>query len=300
MTLKQIQQQLDEAQSLQLITHALSDLSSMRLKKIRDGVQRNAFFFAEISKVYHIVKRVAFLRKVSVPKNGKTLSIVITSNFRFYGNLNTNLLKYFLDQTQTINTDTVVIGTTGIEYLKGVYFTRAFQPVVLKKDMPTDEELKELVNVVKDYSQVFVFHSQFKTVLTQIPTFKDITQTSDFDDRGSRVANRGSQSERDTSKMGGSAINDKQNSNFIFEPEIEKTLVFFDSQLTTLLLEETFLESELARVAARLISTSQAEKAAEQFLEDKKKLFANARRTSTNTRLLESLSSFSAIKGKGV
>lgn len=279
MTLKQIRQQLDEAESLQLITHALSDLSSMRLKKIRDGVERNAFFFNEISKVYHMVKRVAFLRKVTVPKNGKTLSIVITSNFRFYGNLNSNLLKYFLEQTKTMNTDILVIGTTGIDYLKGINFNHPIQPIVLKKDIPSDEELKALVNVVKDYSQVFVFHSQFKTVLTQIPSVKDITQTSDIS----------------------SQLSDKSDDlDFIFEPEIEKTLAFFDSQLTTLLLEETFLESELARVAARLITTSQAEKASEELIEARKKLFANARRTNTNTKLLESLSSFSAIKGKAL
>lgn len=286
MTLKQIRQQLDEAESLQLITHALSDLSSMRLKKIRDSVERNVFFGSEIAKVYHMVKRVAFLRKIVLPKNGKTLSIVITSNFRFYGNLNTNLLKFFLSQTQNLNTDmkqsfhqndVVVCGTTGIEYLKGVRYPKSYQPVVLKKDMPSDEELKALVNKVRDYSQVLVFHPQFKTVLTQIPAVKDITQSFDITEQKTP---------------------EKIDINFIFEPEIQKTLIFFDSQITTLLLEETFLESELARVAARLITTSQAEKSAEEFLEKKKKLFANARRTNTNTKLLESLSSFSAIRGQ--
>lgn len=289
MTLKQIQQQLDEAESLQLITHALSDLSSMRLKKIRESVERNAFFFNEISKVYHMVKRVAFLRKVSIPKNGKTLSIVVTSNFRFYGNLNTNLLKYFIDQTKTMNTDILVVGTTGIDYLKGVHFAHPFQPIILKKDMPSDEELKALVNVVKNYSQVFVFHSQFKTVLTQIPAVKDITQTSDLDNRESQIVGRNASLVENRSSM--------SDQHLIFEPEIEKTLAFFDSQLTTLLLEETFLESELARVAARLITTSQAEKAAEDLIEERKKLFANVRRTNANTKLLESLSSFSAIRG---
>lgn len=271
--LKQVKQKLDEAKSLLLITQALSEVSSVRLKRIRNSVERNAFFFAEITKVYRMVKIVADARKIILPKNGRRMSILITSNYRFYGDLNTKLIKYFLEKTHDIETDIIIIGTTASDYLKGIKYNKRYQFFDLAKDFPNDNELKLLVSIIQPYSEVLVYHSQFKSVLTQIPTTSDITQSA----RAEQVIN-------------------KKDLNYIFEPEIEKILNFFDAQVTTLLLEETFLESELSHVAARLIATSRAEDTAEKHLEDQKKVYANARRMLFNTNLLESLSSFEILR----
>lgn len=270
--LKQVKQKLDEAKSLLLITQALSEVSSIKLKRIRSSVERNAYFFSEITKVYRTVKIVADARKITLPKNGRSISILITSNYRFYGDLNTKLIKYFLDRTVNEQGDIIVIGTTAVDYLSGIKYNKKYQVLSLKKDLPNDQELKALVLLIQPYSQVLVYHSQFKSVLTQIPTVSDITQSA----RAEQVS-------------------DKKDLNYIFEPEIEKILNFFDGQITTLLLEETFLESELSRVAARLITTSRAEETAENHLDEEKKVYANARRMRLNTNLLESLSSFEIL-----
>lgn len=283
MNLKQIEQKIDEARTLQFLTEALSEISSVRLKKIRNGVERNIYFFNELSQVYRTVKFVADRKGIKLDKNNKQLIILLTSNFRFYGDLNTKLLKFFLPEIGNSTTDIVVVGKIGIEYLQGINFKKPFTPLIFEHDMPSDEEFKKLADYVNKYSQVFIYYSKFKNVLNQPPIKKDLTQSSDTSYQLSDKS--------DDQKL-------KIEDSFIFEPEIHKILNFFDDQLKSLLLEETFLETELSRVSARLVATSSAEKAAEDYLDKEEATYANAKRSVYNTQILESLAGFEALKIK--
>ena len=107
--------------------------------------------------------------------------------------------------------------------------------------------------------------------MVQSPIMKDITQ---------------SQASADT-KNSNLGINIP--TDFIFEPELVKMLQFFDNQFKILLIQETFLEAELARTASRMISMDQAQTNAKSFIKDKKKDLALSIRTLNNNRLLEML-----------
>ena len=81
--------------------------------------------------------------------------------------------------------------------------------------------------------------------------------------------------------------------NFIFEPEIIRMLDFFDSQIKILLLEQTILESELARTASRLIAMDQAQSRAKDFISDNKRALGQLKKSTYNARLLETLATMS-------
>ena len=278
MTTRDIKNAIEESSSLELITQAYSELASIQLKKIRDEVERNRQFYDDLAYVYAIVKKVAQKKKYIIqPKPKQRLSILITSNYRFYGNINNELVKFFIVNNAKYPSDKLVIGDTGKSYLTGIRYFHQYSSMVLKKDFPTNDELKKMVEIMSQYNQVLVFYSTFKTVLTQQPIIKDISQTENI----------------------GNSLPDKKAEEvfeYIFEPELAKMLKFFDDQVKTLLLEQAFLESELARTASRLVSMDKAQGNAKEFIKNQRSQLSTFRKSVNNIRLLETFASLAQSK----
>ncbi len=282
MTIKEIDERIEEGQSLKAISQAYSEIANLKIKRIRSAVERNRLFFDEISTVYGIIKALALKKKMVLQKAKKRLCILLTSNYRFYGNINSSLNKYFLGSTRELaDVDKLILGKGGIEYFRATKLLPNYKEVLLKDDMPSGQELTDLVNFCKDYNQVLVFHSKFKSLLTQQATFTDITATSLYLQESVKVY--------DTKK-------NQALMRFIFEPDLAKILAFFDSQVLTLLLEGTFLESELSRTASRFISMDQAETEANNSIKSYLTLKAYAKRNMGNNTILENFASMAAIR----
>ncbi|MDO8618934.1 MAG: F0F1 ATP synthase subunit gamma [Candidatus Daviesbacteria bacterium] len=277
MTTRQLTATIDQGLSLKLISQAYTEIASAKLKKIRDQVEKDRFFLEDLAKVYQVVKQVASERQALPQKNNKTISIVITSNYHFYGNVNSNIIKFFVESMNATPCEQIVIGKTALEYLQGVKYPQKYEPVVLKTDYPNLAELNQLVARVKNYSQILIYFAKLKTVMVQEPTFSDITQNSYLKDTPPPVA------------KGREEI-------FIFEPELGKILDFFDSQVTNLLLQQTFLESELSRTAARLISMDSAQSNADKFITEQKIQLATVKRSIANSRLLETYTALHSLE----
>lgn len=278
MTIKEIEAALEEGDSLKSIAQAYSEIANLKIKKIRAEVERNRLFFEEMLKVYGMVKAIALQKKVAVVKRKKKLCILLTSNNRFYGNINTSLINYFVGLTRLLpDIDRIILGKGGIDFFRASKVLPNYQEMMLKQDMPDGAELNNLAKISLDYNQVLVFHSKFKSLLIQQATFTDVTATSLFLTEKVKSLNP---------KEAG-----KEELRFIFEPELVKVLNFFDSQILTLLLEQTFLESELSRTASRFISMDQAESEANKLIKDYLKLKAYAKRNQTNNTILENFAS---------
>lgn len=274
MTTKEINILIEEARSLKEITQAFTQISSSKLKRIRSGVERNREFFKDLSGIYGLINIIARRRKIPAPpKNGKTLSILLSSNERFYGKITSELIEFFLIQVSKINCDKLVVGRSGVETIKSLNYALTYTPLILKSDFPDSAEFLSLSKVVNNYSKVLVFHPQFQSVMTQIPIIADITQ-SELD-----VHTRTGQSEELISQI----------NNFIIEPEVKIMVEFFDNQIKVILLEATFLEAELARTASRLISMDSAQNEAEKYLSTQELLLLNAQRSIQNARILETV-----------
>ena len=259
MTIKQIDEIIEEGKSLKLIAQVYSEISFTKLKRIRGEVVRNRDFFTEISQIYHLVKDIASKKKIATAKSKKTISLLLTSNYGFYGTVNSKLIPFFMVNTTKSDTDRIVIGKAAIEHFKAIRYFHAYKPLIFKGDLPTAEELTGLASQIKDYNQVLVYYPLFKSVLVQDPVMKDITET-----------------QSEASQIKNPAL-DLSQYPFIFEPELNKIIEFFDSQIAILLLEQTFLEAELARTASRLISMDQAQTEANKFIKEQEKIRAYAK-----------------------
>lgn len=287
MTIKQIEAVLEEGQSLKSIAQAFSEIASLKVKRIRNEVERNRLFFDEISKVYGMVKAFAIKKGVFLPKSKQKLYILITSNYKFYGNINWSLIKYFIGLSEQLtDVDIVILGKGGIDHFRAARILTNYQEVVLEGDMPNSFELNNLVKLMKDYNQVLVFHTQFKSLLKQSATFTDLTAMSYY---------------LKTIHIADAALGKGENfMQFIFEPELPKILNFFETQILTLLFEQTFLESELSRAASRFISMDQAETKANQFIKEYQAVKAYAKDNLINNAVLENYAALAAIRKKTV
>lgn len=285
MTIKQIEEVLEEGESLKALTQAYAEIANIKIKKIRAKVERNRLFFDEILKVYGMIKAIAIKKKAMVTKPKNRLCILLTSNYRFYGSVNNSLISYFVGSTRQLpdpDVDKVILGKGGIEYFRTTKLLSTYQEITLKDDMPTAEELTNLTNLSSKYNQVLVFHSKFKSLLVQEATFTDISALSLYT--------------KDYYLKSFNVAREKDLTHFIFEPELTKILEFFDSQIALLLLEETFLESELSRSASRFISMDEAETEANKFIKEYQTLKAYVKRSIDNNTILENFASMMALR----
>lgn len=272
MTIREIDQLIEEGNSLKQIAQSYSEIANQKIKRIRANLDRNRQFFKEISEVYAMVKALSLKKRVTLPKPKKRLSIILTSNYRFYGNINSDVIDFFIALTQPVESDRILLGKAAIEYFKANRVFKNAQELMLKADQPSQAEIMALVNIIKDYNQVLVFYSRFKSLLVQEPVFADITSLAKIPQKDD------------------SAIK------FIFEPDLPKLLSFFDSQILTLVLEETFLEAEVARTASRFISMDQAETEANKVIREYQKLRSYAKRNLVNNQILENFASLLAVR----
>jgi ATP synthase F1 gamma subunit len=272
--LDELKVELEDAETLKMISQAFTEASAAKLAKIRAKFENNRQFYEEINYLYHLVVESAKLAKVKSKvltksdDNGKVLLVAITSNQRFYGNININIMERFTEDGMKMRADLMVIGGTGRDYLKSVAFSKPYKDMLFAKDYPTEDEARVFLEYIKPYNTVNLYYPQFKSLVRQEVGLIDITQTSDA-----------------AGKISDDEIN------ILFEPELSKIHEFFTTQIRSLLFFRVMLESDLARTAARLVTMSAAEDRSTETINAKKIQVRKIMLTISNTKLLETFSS---------
>lgn len=272
MTINELKLNLEQSDSIKLVTQALGELAAMELKATRGEVLQNTNFFNEIATVYKHVKAVSnkhqlLNKKTSIvsQKNGKTVAVLLTSNQGFFGGLDNKLTETYIQTTKQFPTDRVVVGKFAHNLLEVNKYGETYEQIIFFKDMPTPQEIKELVTKTIDYSKVLIFHPKFITPLHQDIEISDISQSQDAEIIESKL-------------------------DYIVEPEIEKMLLFFEGQLLTSLFKAIFLQAQLSRTAARMISMYEAELNIEKQIVKEKRELNLAKQTRQNILILETYS----------
>lgn len=268
------QDELRELETVRFVTGALFEVSAESIGRLRLSFEKNRLFYTEISELYQSIKQAAFVRghlesKPSTKIRG--VSVAFTSNTRFYGSVNSDVMQTFMEHMRVTKRDCVVIGKTGRTFMNNYpEFAKRCSFFVFEGDQPTIKEMRQFLKKVDVYDQVYVFHSSFVNVFSQNVAALDITHTPHVDEQGG----------------------DESQIDYIFEPELTKILHFFETRVRYLLFQRAMLESELARTAARLLAMSRAEERADEALKRVRHSLKREQETFNDMRLLES---FSAI-----
>lgn len=277
-TLNQLKQQSETIASIRDISQALGDIATTKLKATRASVEQNIKFFQEISQVYRLVKTIvqnsnknstAFKQylKIKQSKNNQTICVLLTSSQHFYGGLDNELTRFYIDSTSDLNCQRIVIGAMGQDTLDSSGVSFKYQFLTFKKDFPTLDELNNLAKEVFSFTKILVFHTKFVTVLNQVPTASDISFSESVS------------SQKQLTKQG--------RIYYLVEPEIGKMMQFFESQILILLFQAIFLEVDIARLAARMIAMNQAGDNAEKQFAQLHKQILTAKKQALNLQMQE-------------
>lgn len=271
-SLTDLREELDDLVTMRSITSALTESSAGHLKKIKENFLRNVKIYQEISRIYHLVRTSYFQTIVPaatpLPKiQLKTLSVAVTSNQRFYGNINANIMRTFIEKTRTQNNDLMVIGITGQNFMKIASFGRNFQTLTFQKDIPSVDESRQFVTNTLNYDSVLLYYPKFVSLVNQTVGITDITEAS---------LPEGTEEEE---------------IKLLFEPELPKILEFFNTQVRRLLFIRIMQETDLSLTAARLLSMSAAEERSGDLIKVKQSEIRKNMSSFINAKLLETFSS---------
>lgn len=275
-TIEQKRSELEDIKTIRFISSALLEISAARMQRLREDLAANDQYYKDISKVYTTVKLSAS-RQMHTPEEGpsqkvRSVSVAFTSNKRFYGVLNRDVIKRFFERTRGERTDRIIIGTTGreiAEHLEGSSRCKYFS---FAKDEPTVEEMKSFLERVGPYERVFLYYPTFVNVFRQNVTVLDVTYTSPID--GAEF----------------------QQVDYIFEPELPQIIAFFERQVRLSLVRRVMLEMALARIAARFVAMTEIENNSEESFKSLTYKVKQLENADANRQLLESLASFSRWK----
>lgn len=272
-TIADIKLELDDATTLKLISSAYTEASAAHVQKIKSKFETNRQFYDEISHVYHLVRMSGKSTKpvtVKAPAEPKTLSIAVTSNQRFYGNLNVNIMRGFLEATERAKTDILVLGTTGADFMRSSLYMKPYEHMIFAHDDPTKEETRAFLDKIMPYDTVMVYYPKFISLVTQTVGVVDITQAVSVSDKAP-----------------------EDEIHILFEPEYSNILEFFGRQVRALLFLHVMLEADLSRTAARLITMSSAEERSNELIKGKKSELRKIQMSIANAKLLETFSGMS-------
>jgi len=249
--LKEIKENLKAIANIETITKTYQEIANLKMNKIRQEVLNNREFAEELSRVYTLTKKSCAAAQI---KNGGTTKskrfsvkgkkdrvvLFLSCNERFHGTLILDIWKEIFNFLGENKADLAAVGRIG-KYLaersglghKMFYFE-------LNDDEPEKKKIKAIIEFIKNYREVIVFHGRFQTIL-----FQKVVKSS----------------------ISGENIEEKELSNiknYLFEPSPEAVLDFFETELISAFLNQAILEHRLSRYATRMIAMHQASQNAEE------------------------------------
>lgn len=273
--IKEQRQHIADIATARYITGTLRDIALTELGGLQKRFARNTQVYSELRDLFQVVWRIADRRGTSatLPTGArKHLYVAYTTNRHFYGSLNHNIMRVFMDATGTRD-ECLIIGDTG----RALWFEHAKKRskttyLSFADDVPTEREVYSFLDRVAGYDQVYVCYPAFVSVYEQQAQIVDIT----FRPADADVA----------------TVLDEHSAEFLLEPDLEEMLAFFNTQVRYALFERILLETQLSRVSARLVKMDTADQNAEKLLKRERASMRRSYMTIANRRMLETLSGY--------
>ena len=283
-TLKQIKEDLEATSTIKTITSIYQEIAYLRMNQIRRGVLSNREFIEELSRVYNQIKKSYInslkkkgrlkkeeLKKISfIKRNKRRIAVFLSSNQFFYGTLILDIWHNLLNYLNDSKADLAVVGKTG-RYLaeRGGFEGKIFY-FELDDDNPRKEQMKKIMDFIKNYEEIIVFHGRFSTAISQKPVQDNISGGITLE------------LEKELGKV----------KNYLFEPSPEDILEFFETELISAFFNQAVLEHRLSRYAARMVAMYQATENAKEIKRKLKIKQKKLQRQLSNKKQIELFAGF--------
>lgn len=272
-----LKETLEHTQTAQFVTTMLRDISATKLQSIRALFDANHEYFIELHGLMALVEAHAqekgYLNKEK-EQTSKRVYVALTSNKRFYGTLNKEVIGYLREKIQNDkNASCVIIGQTGHQILEASSepFPADFE--LFASDEPTPQEAFASIASLSVYDEIIVVHPTFINSFEQKAKETDLTH----------VPQR-------------TELKEHPPLQYLFEPEILEMISFFRTQIRLVLFSRVLLETRLALTGARLMKMQRARERAGELLVQQRQVIHKELRTVQSMRLLETFTGFRSEK----
>ena len=248
---KEIEAELNQLTALQILVRVYEEIASYRMKKTRESVLRNRLFLKKIDEVFEQV-RLSYAQEVNelarekgkpgrekitfLAHNGKTVSVLLSANTGLYGAIVRKTFELFLKDVQTGQVEATIVGRHGL----GLFLAEETGVPYTYFDLPdhsvTSADLDEVTKHIVQYEEIHVYYGEFLNVIKQRPTELTISAEISLKEEPG-----------------------KARVSYIFEPNLEKILRFFETEIFASLFEQSVREGQLAKFASRVMAMSKAE-----------------------------------------
>lgn len=243
-----IEEEIDQLQSLKTMTQAYEEIASIRMKKTRDSVLSNRQFLDNINKVFDKV-RTSYAREVSglvkgrrgaakkitfLTHNGKTVSVLLSANTGLYGEIIRRTYNMFLEEVKKGETEVTIVGRYGLSLFLRQMPDRPYTYFDLPDQGLDANKLAEIVKHIVQYEEIHIFYGKFLNVVIQRPDMFSVSSQIPIPEEGEIKIS------------------------YLFEPSLEKILMFFETEIFASLIDQTVRESQLAKFASRVMAMDKA------------------------------------------
>ncbi|MBI2641385.1 F0F1 ATP synthase subunit gamma [Candidatus Roizmanbacteria bacterium] len=311
---KLIRTELDFTQTFKMIAQAYQEIAVMKMRKIRGSVLSTRNYLSKLSEVFvdakSAYKRELEERKKKAGKHPERLKkrpkqpkktaanpfqiptitplpgtqlvkkpqpvlVLLTANTKLYGAIVNKVFSAFVKHLEKDTaSDIIIIGRLG----RRLYQESRLQKPYLYFEIPdtnvTIEHLKPVMFHLLTYEKIYVYYGKFQTIATQDPTISNVSGDQPFSQ------------ELETPQVSPGGL-------FLFEPTLEEIIKFFEGLVSVSLFKQTVYESELARMASRIMAMEEAQDNINLTIQKLRSEEKKVKRLEENKKQLERLSGMS-------
>lgn len=247
---KEIKQELEVLNSLLNLVEIYGEIASVRMMRIRGFVLKNRDFLSAINSIFqdtlasYSSKLSMLVKKGKIKKggkitflahNGKTVCVLVSANTGFYGEIVPQTFRAFMSDVKKADIEATIIGRLGLS----LFVSQAPKKPYTFFEFPdygTDEaKLSEITHHLVQYEQIKVYYGKYQSVVTQKPTITEITAGTPVMENAPPPA-----------------------VDYLFEPSLERILMFFETEIFASLFDQSIRESQLAKFASRIMAMDRA------------------------------------------
>lgn len=260
-TVKGLSQELTELRVIHDVVTAYQEIAANHMQEIREQVLTKRDFFVDVNDIYQEVIRsyrrdIAKLAKKEqqkaseslslIKRNGKTVFVFLSANTGLYGSIIRNTFNLFLADMKATSPapDVVIMGTLGKELYESAKPEKEATYFTLSDSVVEQKELEKCISFLLQYEKIYIYHGQFQSVVVQSPMKANLSGTTEETTEHPEM---------------------KPSKHYFFEPSLKNIVTFFETEIFSVLMEQTVYESALAKFASRMVALEQAvEKVKEQ------------------------------------
>jgi F0F1-type ATP synthase gamma subunit len=270
--LKTIITQIEDLTGFKDIIGASEEIASMKMRSIRNKVLLSRDLNEELTEIYREVsvsyknqilqlmqqeKGIKALKKISESQmtlktgNGEHACVYLSANSGLFSKI---LEKTYLEFTNYLEehkeATPIIIGEFGKNLYTSQFPTRPFIFYPMAEDKTSESGMKKISEDLSSYSSVVIFYAKFESMASQKASVLDIS--------GQDTVNSTATKPQQSTPLA--------SVHYLFEPSLEKIILFFETEIFAGIIQQTVTESELARYASRITTLDMARENIDQQL----------------------------------